>query len=300
MISIIGSGRVGSAIAFLAASKSLDDIVLVNRTKNKAIGEALDISNCIPEDSSISVNGTDSLSDTKDSDIFVITASAGTYSQSRTELIHDQVEMTKKIIGDLPINSKSLIIMVSNPVDVLTYVCVKESNIEAKKIFGIASSLDTSRFRYLLSKELSTDQSHIHDALVLGEHGDSMVPIFSRAKKNDIPVLELLDANQIASISGNLRFYWKALREYKSRSVFGISKQTCDVIEAITNNSEINVPSSVLVNGEFGISDVCLGVPTTITKKGIEKIHEVSLAEEELEKLHNSANEIKDDLKESY
>ena len=300
MISIIGSGRVGSAIAFLAASKSLDDIVLVNRTKNKAIGEALDISNCIPEDSSISVNGTDNLSDTKDSDIFVITASAGTYSQSRTELIHDQIKMTKEIIGDIPLDSKSIVIMVSNPVDVLTYVCVKESNIDQKNFFGIASSLDTSRFRYLLSKELSTDQSHIHDALVLGEHGDSMVPIFSRAKKNDIPVLELLDTNQIDSISGNLRFYWKALREYKSRSVFGISKRTCDVIEAITNNSEINIPSSVLVNGEFGISDVCLGVPTTISKNGIMQIHEVNLTEEELEKLQNSANEIKNDLKESY
>ena len=208
--------------------------------------------------------------------------------------------MTKEIISNLPLNSKSKVLVVSNPVDVLTYVFLKESNIEKKKIFGLASSLDTSRFRYLLSRELSTDQSHIHDALVLGEHGDSMVPIFSRAKKDDIPVLELLDANQIDSISGNLRFYWKALREYKSRSVFGISKRTCDVIEAITNNSEINIPSSVLVNGEFGISDVCMGVPTKISRNGLVEIQEVNLSEEELEKLRHSATEIKDDLKGSY
>lgn len=296
MISIVGSGRVGSAIGFLAATKSLDDILLVNRTKNKAVGEALDISNSIPESSPISVKGSDNLSEIVDSEIIVITASAGTYSQSRTELVHDQIEMVKKIIVDLPLSSKSKILMVSNPVDVLTYTFLKESNMDNKKILGIASSLDTSRFRYLLSQELLTDQSHINESLVLGEHGDSMVPIFSRAKKDDTPVLDLLEPNQIASITGNLRFYWKTLREYKSRSVFGISKQTCDVLEAITNNQELKIPSSVLVNGEYGISDVCLGVPTKISKNGLEEIQEVDLSATELERLQFSANEIKENL----
>ena len=101
MISIVGTGRVGSAIAFLTASNSLDDLVLLNRTKEKAIGEALDIANTIPENSSISISGTDDYSDIQNSDIIVITASAGTYSNSRTELVTDQINMVREILHKL-------------------------------------------------------------------------------------------------------------------------------------------------------------------------------------------------------
>ena len=300
MISIIGSGRVGSAIAFLIASNSLDDIILVNRTKNKAVGEALDISNSIPSNSSISIRGTNDFTEINNSEVIVITASAGTYSQSRTELVSDQINMSRQIIKnlkDVPTNSKILI--VSNPVDVLTYVFHKESHFPHEKILGIASSLDSSRFRLLLSRELSSSQSDISDAIVLGEHGDTMVPIFSRAKKTNTPVLELLNNEQIDSITGDLRFYWKTLREYKSRSVFGISKNVYDVLEAITKNKEISVPSSTLLNGEYGFSDVCLGVPTIISKDGLKEIQEIKLSDIELEKFHRSVDSVKNDIKDS-
>ena len=151
----------------------------------------------------------------------------------------------------------------------------------------------------MLSRELVTDQSQISDAIVLGEHGDTMVPIFSRAKKQHTPVLELLNNEQIDSITGDLRFYWKTLREYKSRSVFGISKNVYDVLEAIIKNKEISVPASTLLNGEYGISDVCLGVPTKISKDGLQEIQEIKLSDIELEKFHRSANAVKNDIKDS-
>jgi malate dehydrogenase len=290
LISIIGSGKVGSAIAFLAASNSLDDIVLVNRTKTKAIGESLDISNAIPQGSSISVKGTDDYSQIKDSEVVVITASVGTYMKSRIDMIGEQVimikDIAKKIKTNAP-NAKTLI--VSNPLDVLTYVFLKESEFSNKHVIGIASSLDTSRFRYLLAKEFEVPQSEIKDAWVLGEHGDSMVPIFSRVKKIDVPVLELLNTIQVEEITQNLRNYWKKLREFKSRSVFGIAKNTFDVVEAIIKNKPLAVPASVLLTGEYGLNDVCLGVPVKISKDGLNSIDEIKLEKSEFDALHQSA-----------
>jgi malate dehydrogenase len=301
LISIIGSGKVGSAIAFLAASRSLDDIVLVNRTKNKAIGEALDLTNSIPKGSSIFIKGTDDFAETKDSEVIVIAASAGTYSASRNELIKDQVTMVKQIVEKLkPFSDNSKILMVSNPLDVLTYVFQKEANLSSEKVIGIASSLDSSRFQYLLSRELSENPSKISDALVIGEHGDSMVPIFSRAKKDQTPVLELLNSEQIDSIIGDLRFYWKTLREYKSRSVFGISKHVFDVLEAIIKNKEIAIPSSVLLSGQYGLSDVCLGVPTIISKHGLKEIQEIELTSSELESLNKSSEYVKSNIHQDF
>lgn len=297
MISILGSGKVGSAIAFLIASNSLDDIILVNRTKEKAIGESLDIANAIPENSDISILGTDDYSKTEGSEIVVITASAGTYTQSRTEILKDQIEMIRDISQKIKkFTPESKILVVSNPPDVLTYFFQKFSNFPSKKIIGIASSLDSRRFELLLSRELKVKQSQIKNSLVMGEHGNSMVPIFSIAKLNNSPILEVLDNSQIENITKDLRNYWKTLREFKSRSVFGISKNTYDVINSIICNNPISIPASVLLNGEYGIFDVCIGVPVRISKNGISDIKEIQISKEELEFVHASANTVKSQI----
>ena len=298
MISIIGTGKIGSAIGFLIASNSLDDLTLVNRTKNKAIGEQLDLSNAIPSNSSITINATDDFSQVKNSDTIVIAASYGTYSTSRNEIIQDQISMMKRITEKIkPYVSDAKILMVSNPLDVLTYVLLKEGHFSQNHVMGIASSLDSARFQYILAKELNSNFSEIKDAIVLGEHGDTMVPIFSRAKKNQTSVSDILNPKQIESITEELRSYWKILREYKSRSVFGISKHVFDVLEAIKNKKEILIPSSVLLQGEYGISDVCIGVPTTISGDGLKEIHEIELNGSELSKLKNSAISVKNYIK---
>ena len=281
-------------MAFLVASTSLDDVLFVNRTKTKAIGESLDISNAIPEGSSISVTGTDDYSLTKGSDVVVVAASAAVYTKSRTEMIGEQVKMVRDIAKKIKTYTPdSKIIMVSNPLDVLTYVFLKESGFPKKQVIGVASSLDTSRFRYLLAKELAVPQSEIKDALVLGEHGDSMVPIFSRAKKNETPVLDLLEPIQMKQITENLRNYWTTLREYKSRSVFGIGKNTFDVVEAMIKQKKLSIPAAVLLNGEYGISDVCLGVPIRLSQEGLEGIDEIKLEDSELKSLQDSAKIVK-------
>lgn len=298
MLSIIGSGRVGSATAFIAASNSIDDIQLVNRHKEKALGQAMDISNAIPENSSISVNAAD-YSEIKNSDLIVISASTGTYTANRVELLSEQVKMIKNIAKQVKqFASSAKVLVLSNPVDVLTYYFQKESGFPREQVLGIASSLDSSRFRYLMATELKTNQSEIKNALVLGEHGDSMVPVFSKARWNEKPVLELLSDEQVHKIKGDLIFYWKILREYKGPSIFGIAKNTFDIIKALVKNEEISVPVAVLLEGEFGLSDVSLGVPAIITKEKL-TIQEITLENSELNSLHKSAYAIKEYIKSS-
>jgi malate dehydrogenase len=253
----------------------------------------LDISNSIPAISSISIVETD-YSGIKNSDVVVISASTGTYKANRVELLSDQVHMIKDIAKQIKQYARhATVLVISNPVDVLTYFFQKESGFPREKVLGVASSLDSSRFRYLIARELNTNPSKVKDALVLGEHGDSMVPIFSLAKFDDRPIKEIFSEEQAHKIKGDLIFYWKILREYKGPSIFGIAKNTFDIIKALTKHEEISVPSSILLEGEYGISNVSLGVPTKITANGA-SIQEISLDKSEMDSLHKSADTIKE------
>ena len=298
MISIIGSGRVGASIAFLCISNSLDDVLLVNRTKSKAIGEALDISNAIPENSNVSIHGTDDFSKISGSDIVVITASTGIYLKNRTEMMDAQVKMIKEIANKIkkycPL---AIMLIVSNPLDVLTFVFQKETQLSRNKVIGIASSLDSSRFRYLLSEKFQIKQSQITDALVMGEHGDSMVPVFSRVKINEKNALEIINEVEKKIISTEIQNYWKSLRVFKSRSQFGIAKNTFDVIRSIIKNDELVIPASIVLNGEYGEKDVSMGIPVKINKNGIKEIIEIKLNESESKLLKISAQTIRDYIK---
>lgn len=294
MISIIGTGRVGSAIGFLAASASLDDIVLVNRSKNKAMGEALDIVNTVPVNSTISVTGTDNFEDIAGSKVIVITVSAGKIVTDRSDLIQYNVpiikEISKKIVK---YSDAAKVIVITNPVDVITYCLLQESGLPSENVIGMGSSLDSDRFRYLLSKTLNTNQSRI-ESIVLGEHGNSMVPIFSTAKFDGKTIV--LDKNQMVTIANDVTNYWKPLTELKGASVFGAAKHSYDIARAIIKNEALHVPSSVMLQGQYGLSDVCMGVPLVIDKNGA-SIKEIDLAKGELDSLVTSAKIIQNNIK---
>jgi len=298
VISIIGSGKVGSAIALLCISNSLDDVLLVNHTKDKAIGKALDISNAIPENSDVSIHGTDDFSKISGSDIVVITASTGVYLKSRTELMGAQVKMIKEIANQIKKYCPfAIVLIVSNPLDILTFVFQKETQLPRNKVIGIASSLDSSRFRYLLSEKFKIKQSQITDALVLGEHGDSMVPIFSRVKINEKNILEIIDEAEKQTISTEIRDYWKSLRIFGSRSQFGIAKNTFDVIRTIIKNDELVIPASIVLNGEYGEKNISMGIPVKINKDGVKEIIGIKLNKSESGLLKISAQTIRDYIK---
>ena len=298
MISIIGSGRVGATIAFLCISNSLDDVLLVNRTKNKALGEALDISNAISENSNVSIHGTDDFSKICGSDIVVITASTGIYQKSRTEMMNTQVKMIKEIANQTKKYCPfAIVLVVSNPLDVLTFIFQKETQLPRNKVIGIASSLDSSRFRYLLSEKFNIKQSQITDAFVMGEHGDSMVPIFSRVKINEKNLLDVINEEEKKIISTEIQNYWKSLRLYKSRSQFGIAKNTFDVISSIIKNDELIIPASIMLNGEYGEKNISMGIPVKINKYGVKEIIEIKLNESEKKLLEISAQTIRNYIK---
>ncbi|MBT8243300.1 MAG: lactate dehydrogenase [Nitrosopumilus sp.] len=296
MISIVGSGRVGSSIAFLCVANGVDDVLLVNRDKKKALGEALDIASAIPANSNFSIRGTDDYSEMIGSNIVVIAASVGSYKKDRTETMELQVKMIKDIAKQVKQCCPSAIILIiSNPLDVLTYFFQKETHLSRFKVIGIASNLDTSRFRYYISETLSVPQSSISHALVLGEHGDSMVPIFSRVKVGGNPLFSMIDNRD--SITSNVRNYWKKLRNYKSRSQFGIAKNTFDVINSILQKKEIHIPASIVLDGEYGERDVAMGVPVKINQNGVFEIEKIKLDDVEMSSLKKSSAKISNDIK---
>jgi len=297
LISIIGSGRVGASIAFLCVANALDDVLLLNRTKDKALGESMDIANAIPHTSKFSIRGTDDYSELSGSDIIIIAASRDNYTRDRTENIQSQVDMIKEIAQKIKQYCPSAIILViSNPPDVLTYFFQKETDFSRFKVMGIASSLDSSRFRYFISEKLSVPQSSISNALVIGEHGDSMVPIFSNASVNGTNLNSLIDDIERESMINNIRSYWKQLRNYKSRSQFGIAKNTYDVIHAIINAKELSVPVSIVLEGEYGENDVSVGIPVKINQNGVSEIQKIDLDESEKSMLKESSQKIRGDI----
>ena len=297
MIAIIGSGMVGSSIAFLCAANSLSNIMLLNRTKSKAKGEALDISNAIPRNSDFTINGTDDYSEIKNAEIIVIAASTGTYQKSRNDMVDSQVRMIKSISKKIKkFNNTPIILIVSNPVDVLTYYFQKEVRYPKEKVIGIASSLDASRFGRIISNQIKVKYSHIEDVHVLGEHGDSMVPIFSKVKVDGRKLTELIDVKQEEEIRNQVRNYWKSLRKFKIRSQFGIAKNVYNVLEAIVKRRQLNAEASILLDGEYGYEDICMGVPVTISSRGIEKIKSIKLNESEIQFLEQSAKNIQKNI----
>ena len=157
--------------------------------------------------------------------------------------------------------------------------------------------MDSSRFRYLLSEKFKIKQSQITDALVIGEHGDSMVPIFSRVKINGKNAHEIMDEVEKQTISTDLRNYWQSLRIFGSRSQFGIAKNTFDVIRTIIKNDELTIPASIVLNGEYGEKDISMGIPVKINKDGVKEIIEIKLNKSESNLLKISAQTIRDHIK---
>ena len=228
--------------------------------------------------------------------MIVIAASKGKITTARTDLLAANVPLAKEIAQKIKkYNDDAKIVIVTNPLDVITYVMLKETGFPRENVIGMGSSLDSSRFRYLLAKSLDVNMTKV-EGIVMGEHGDSMVPIFSTAKCDEKPVLNMLEQSETARITEELRNYWKLLKTFKEASVFGAAKNVFDIIRAIVHDEKLKIPASVLLEGEYGLSDVCLGIPMTIGKTGITKINKLDLDWSELKSLNDSAEIIRSNI----
>ncbi|WP_101476828.1 malate dehydrogenase [Candidatus Nitrosotalea bavarica] len=294
MISIIGAGRVGSAVAFLVGQSGLDDLVIVNRSKNKALGEALDISNALPEKSLISVVGTDDYSKMKNSDVVIITVSGGVIQEDRAELLPFNIPIVSDICKNLvKYADEAKVIVVTNPVDVMAYHVLRQTKFPRERVIGMGSSLDSSRFRYLVAKELGVKQGQI-DGLVIGEHGSTMVPLFSNVQSQGQKIN--ISEKKTDEITYELRNYWKYLVAYKEASVFGAAKNTFDITKSIVEGKDFLASASVYLDGEYGLGGFSMGVPVVFGKNGVKEILQLNIDEKESELLKLSAKKISDDI----
>lgn len=290
-VSIIGAGRVGATTAYSLIHKHIvDEIILLDVVKEIAEAHALDLSHSASWSGGNIITG--DYSDIKDSDIIIITAGVRrTPEMSRTDLIKANSKIVEEIIKNITNHVKDpIVIVVTNPVDVMTYLAWKISGFSRKKIFGQGSLLDSMRFRFAISKILNIEQKNI-EAYVLGEHGETKVPIFSRVKIDNKPYI--FTEREKRMIKNEIESTNLAVLRKKGATEYAPAVALTKMVEAVLRNKKEVVPSSTVLQGEYGLEDVCLGVPTILGRDGIIKIVEWKLPDEEFSALRHSAEKIK-------
>lgn len=307
-ISIIGTGSVGSTIAYTLATTGLaSEIVLIDINMKKALGEALDIQQGTPFSGACSVYAGD-YPDAKDSNIVIFASGvARKAGQSRLELAQINVDITKTIIPQITKYAPdATYIIVSNPVDVLTYVFCKCSGIPENRIIGSGTILDTSRLRARLSEYFQINQTNVH-AYVMGEHGDSSFVPWSIANISNVPIERCNDLMPgIGGICPTLNYdeveeYVKKsggrVIERKGSTFYAVSASVCHICKCLLNGIYTTMTVSTMMHGEYGVDDVCLSVLAMVGQDGVRSKVLIPMTDEEIVKLHHSADTLKDVIK---
>lgn len=307
-ISIIGAGSVGSTIAYTLATQTLaNEIVMIDINKQKADGEALDIQQGLPFSGPCAIYAGD-YSDAKDSDIVIITSGiARKVGQTRLELAQINVDVTKSIIPDITRYApNATYIIVSNPVDILTYTFHKFSGLPERQIIGAGTILDTARVRAKLSEFYNINQGNVH-AYVFGEHGDSSFVPWSVANISNVPIVEcdnVFAGSKNPNASLNFEEIEKYVKEsggkviaHKGATFYAVSISVCHIVKCILSGIDTTMTVSTMMHGDYGIDDVCLSTLSLVGKEGFKHNITISLTDEEIAKLHKSANTLKDVIK---
>jgi len=292
-ISVIGAGNVGATCALYLAQKELGDVVLLDVVEGVPQGKALDILQSAPVFGfDVKVTGTNDYADIKDSDVVVITAGlARKPGMDRLDLLQKNASIIKGVMDNLvSVCPNAIVIIVSNPVDVMTYYALKVSGFSPQKVLGQAGVLDSSRFATFIAEELGVSVKDI-TPLVLGGHGGSMVPLPEYTTVSGIPVSKLIDKDKLDKLIEHAREGGaEIVGLLKTGSAYyAPAASTCAMVEAILKDTKRVLPCSVLLDGAYGIKDVCVGVPVKLGSNGVEKILELPLSSDELDALKKSA-----------
>ena len=300
-ITVVGAGNVGATAAQRIVDKELaDDVVLVDIIEGLPQGKGLDIFESTPiEASDTHVLGTNSYDDTANSDIVVITAGIARKPGMTREQLQDTNAgivkgVTEAIVARSP---QSILIVVSNPLDIMTYVAYKVSGFEKHRVMGMAGILDTARYRTFIAMELGVSVLDIQ-ALVLGGHGDSMVPLVRYTTIAGVPLSEFLDQPTIEKLVKRTREGGIEIVNYlkTGSAYYAPSAAAVEMVEAIVKDKKRILPCAAFLQGEFGIRDTYIGVPVKLGRKGIEKVVEVPLTPDEKAALTKSAEEVKSNI----
>lgn len=295
-ISVIGAGNVGKEVVAWCASKELGNIVLYNRTKEKAIGIALDLLESAPlVGFDTEILGTGNIKDTKNSDIIVFTAGIARKPGMKRE---DLIKINAKIIGPLikklsKLSPNAIIIMVTNPLDVMTYVAWKNSGFPKHRVLGQAGILDSSRFASFIADELGVSV-RIVKAVVIGSHGENMVPLPRLSKVGGKSLLKVMSRRKINSLISHTKLAGiEIVKLLKANASYSVGAATAKIVESIVRNTNEILSCSVYLEGEYGLSGLFIGVPCKIGSKGVKKIIKYDLNFDEKKLLISASKRIK-------
>ncbi|MGQ0695590.1 MAG: malate dehydrogenase [Nitrospiraceae bacterium] len=296
-ITIIGAGNVGATTALWAALKELGDIVLFNRTKGLAEGRALDLKEASPlEGFDLEIVGTDRFEATRNSDVVIVTAGLPRQPGMYREELLDKNAL---IVGDLctqiaKYSPQAVLIVVTNPVDAMVHVAAKATDFPKHRIVGMAGILDSTRFRTFIALELGVSVEDIN-ALVLGGHGDFMVPLPRHASVSGIPITDLLSEARIHALIERTRHGGAEILSLQkvSSAFYAPAAAIEQMVEAIVRDKKRVLPCVAYLQGEYGIHGIFMGVPVLLGAKGVEQVLELKLNAAELEALRKSADAVR-------
>ena len=304
-ISLIGGGQIGGNLALIASQKELGDIVIFDIPQSEGMvkGKALDIMQLRPHDGyDTNIIGTSNYNDIKDSDVIIITAGIPRKPGMDRE---DLMSINLGIMKDVATNVKkyapeSFVIVISNPLDAMVYAFHKVSGFKKNKVIGMAGALDSGRFRAFIAMETGYSVQDV-TCMVLGGHGDSMVPITRLATIGGVPVTDLISSDRLKEIEDRTRFAGgEIVKLFGNGSAFYAPAQCAiEMAESFLKDKKRVIPCAALCEGEFGIDGYFIGVPTVIGSSGIEKIIEFNLTNDEKNALENTLNAVKKTVSET-
>jgi malate dehydrogenase len=283
-ITVVGAGRVGETTAHILAERALGDLVLVDVVDKLAEGKALDLMELRPlAGADVTISGSTDYAATKDSDVVVVTSGMPRKpGESREDLLKKNIAIVKSVIGEVKKASpKAILVMVANPLDTMTWVAREVTGWPRNRVFGMAGVLDTARFRTFVAMELGCSIKDVN-AFVLGGHGDEMVPVVRYASVGGIPLTRLLSKEKIDAIVKRTRGAGGEIVKLLGFSAyFSPAAAVADMVQAVLRDEKRVLPCSALLEGEYGVKGLYLGVPVMLGADGMEKVFEVELSAEE-------------------
>ncbi|XHH10622.1 MAG: malate dehydrogenase [Candidatus Bathyarchaeia archaeon] len=299
MISIIGAGKVGSAAAFAILRYKISDVTLIDVFEDLAKGEAMDLMQAAPEiEFDGKIIGSNNFEDMKGSELVIVTAGQGRKpGMTRTDLLNINAkiiaDITKEVAKYAP---EAKLMMVTNPVDALTYVAYKTTGFPRNQVFGMGNILDAMRFRTYLAQQCGVSREDTR-ALVIGEHGETMVPLVEYASISGIPVKEFMTQEMIDTAVCQTVTSGQEVIALKGATTFAPSTVIAVMADAVLSGRNRVLSATTPLEGEYGLSGLSIGVPVILGKNGIERILELDLSPESKERLDLSANNVKEALK---
>lgn len=307
-VALIGAGSVGSSYAFAMLNQAIaEELVIIDLNEDKAMGDAMDLNHGKVFAPNPTKTWYGKYDDCKDADIVVICAGANQKpGETRLDLVKKNMTIFQSIVTDVMDSGfDGIFLVATNPVDILTYATWKFSGLPKERVIGSGTILDSGRFRFLLGEYFDVAPGNIH-ANIIGEHGDTELPVWSHATVGGVPVHEMIDRDpqykveDLDEIFTNVRDAAYQIIEKKGATYYGIAMGMVRITKAILHNENSILTVSAYLNGEYGTDDVYIGVPAVLNRDGLRNVVEVTLNEKEQQQFDHSAKVLKDILAQNF